>query len=142
MIEAYRGPFRMKFSTLFVAWIGLILLAPAAADNGGFCLQHTGPQDKPLPALCFAHDKQSSDSSEDEDYLIAIQISDVRAVEELAKNYDNASCRGEYGSYATKDGQSPKVVICRKDMKRFLEKIKSYTDTLKGESIQEFMSRI
>ncbi len=105
-----------------------------------FCLRHTGPQDKPLPTICFVQNEAASHLPSSENYMINVETSETKAIEELVRSFDEPACLGKYGSYATIG--PPEVVICRKDMKTLLQTAKQFADPLTSDLIDELYLRI
>ena len=107
-----------------------------------FCLEHIGPQDKPLATICFVKDKVKKHSSllKSEYYVIIVNTSQIAAVIKMANSFAEPLCSEEYGAYASK--REPMLIICRKNMKIFLQEIKQYADASAIESIDRLILRI
>ena len=119
--------------------IGHTANAVDRCESESFCLRHTGPQDKSLPTICFVQNEMVNLNNEN--YVIEVRISDVKAIKKLAKNFDEPSCRGEYGSYASNG--HPQVVICKENMKIFLREVKKrLADASVINSIDQLLLRL
>ncbi|NEP13184.1 MAG: hypothetical protein F6K14_23860 [Symploca sp. SIO2C1] len=109
-------------------------------SSESFCLQHTGQQDKPLPTVCVVQNEAASHSPSSANYVIQIETSETEAIKELARRFDKPSCLGQYGSYVTMG--LPEVVICREDMKIFLQTVKQFADSSTSSLIDQLLLRI
>lgn len=105
-----------------------------------FCLRHTGQQDKPLPTVCFVRNEAANHLQSSADYVIQVETSETETIKELARRFDEPSCLGQYGSYVTM--ALPEVVICREDMKIFLQTVKPFADSSTSSRIDQLLLRI
>lgn len=141
MNRMYRDIINAVISAALLSCVLIGCNVNAEGDRGeSFCLRHTGPQDKPLPTICFVQNETASHSLNSENYVIEVRTSDAEAIKELVRSFDEPSCRGEYGAYATNG--PPEVVVCKKDMKIFLQEVKRFADASTIKSIDELLSRI
>jgi hypothetical protein len=137
----YRDIINAVISTALLGCVLIGYMANAEVDRReSFCLRHTGPQDKPLPTICFVQNETASYSPNGENYVIEVRTSEVEIIKELARSFNEPSCRGEYGAYVT-NGR-PEAIICRKNMKIFLQEVKRFADASTTNSIDELFSRI
>ena len=135
-------------AVISVVLLGCILVGPTAnaevAKGEIFCLQHLGPQDKPLWTICFAQNEMKIPDGELG--VIEVIVSDIEAIKELVRSFAKPSCQegyyGAYGSYATGSYGPPEVIICRKEMKLFLQEVKRFTDASTINSIDSLLLRI
>ena len=144
----------MHYNSL-IAFFPIVLLACVSVDQisnatldkkiavdklGSFCLRHTGPQDKPLPTVCFVKNETVGHSLLSENYVIQIETAEIEVIQALATSFHEQICLGQYGSYATIE--PPEVIVCGKDMKRFLQMAMQFANPPRSNSIDELLLRI
>jgi hypothetical protein len=104
-----------------------------------FCLEHSGPQDKPLPTLCFVNGHTALAQSSQTN-IIQIKTPKVDAIQKLATGLHQANCLGDYGAYVSQE--SPVIVICRAEMKIFLRQVKKLVSPLPTTALEALLLRI
>jgi hypothetical protein len=105
-----------------------------------FCLEHTGPEDKPLLGICFLQSSVTSISLSPENYTINVKTSDVADIKELFKSLSKPSCPEKYGTYVSNENSA--IYVCKEQMKIFLNRVRQKINLPESTLIDSLLLRL